>query len=81
MPASEDGVSSPNRRRRRFRQPEVQNLARVDELFHRAHGLFNRRLGIDPVLIIQINDIDPQTIEADFATFLDVGCIAKHAEL
>src|SRR5438105_14161101 len=40
-----------------FRQPEVAYLARAHQLCHRADGFFDWRLGVNAVLIIEIDAI------------------------
>src|SRR3954452_6673123 len=50
-------------RRSRLGQAEVSNLPRLDELRHSSDGLFDRRLRIDAVLIIEIDRIDAEPLE------------------
>jgi hypothetical protein len=46
-----------------FRKAEVFDLALLDQLLHRAGDVFDRHIRINPVLIEQIDDIDPEPLE------------------
>jgi hypothetical protein len=46
--------------RARLGQAEMLHLARRDEVAHRARHLLDRHGGIDPVLIEQVDRLDPQ---------------------
>ena len=48
---------------RRLGQAEMAHLALAHEVRHRADRLFDRHLRIDAMLIIQIDDIDPEPLQ------------------
>ncbi len=41
-------------------QPQVAHLAGLHQLGHGAHRVFDRHLGIDPVLVVEIEMLDAQ---------------------
>ena len=47
----------------RFGQAEVLHLALLDQLLHRARDVFDRHVRVDPVLVEEIDDVDPQPLE------------------
>src|SRR5437868_9731525 len=55
-----------------FRQTEIAHLAGANQLRHRAYGFLNRRLRVDSMLIVEINAINAETVQAGFACLLDV---------
>src|SRR5262249_25621039 len=65
--------------RPRFAQPEKAYLALFDESRHRADGLFDRHGGINPVLVIEIDDLDAESLEAGLAGLGNVGRAAIDA--
>ncbi len=48
----------------RLRQPEMAHLAGVDQARHGADGVLDRHLGVDPVQIVDVDDIGLQALEA-----------------
>ena len=56
-------MRAPNRLHPRFRQTEVLDLALLDQLFHGARDILDRHLGIDAMLVEEIDDVDLQTFE------------------
>ena len=54
------GVRAADRRRRRLRQSQEPDLAGVDQLRHRADGLLDRHVGIDPVLVVEVDVVDAE---------------------
>ncbi len=56
------------------------HLAGFDQLGHRAHGLLDRSLGVDAMLVIQIDGFDIQSFEAGVAAVFDVLRVAPDAE-
>src|SRR5436305_4857303 len=48
-------------------QTEIAHLAATNQLGHRAYGFFDRRLRIDPMLIIAIDAINAEPAQARFA--------------
>ena len=55
-----------------FRQPEVAYLARAHQLGHRADGFFDWRLGVNAVLIIEIDAIYIEPAETRVARLFHV---------
>ena len=45
-------------------QPEVADLALRDELGHRADGLLDRRVGVDAVLVVEVDVVDAEAAAA-----------------
>ena len=54
------GVGAADGGRRRLGQTEVAHLARRHELGHGPDGLLDRRVGVDPVLVVEIDVVGPQ---------------------
>src|SRR5204863_6270540 len=50
----------------------IAHLARANQLRHRAHGFFNRRLRIDPMLVVKIDAINAEPAQTRFARLLYV---------
>ena len=46
------------------RQPEVSDLAVLHELRHRADGLLDRDLGVDAVLVVEVDVVDAEALAA-----------------
>ena len=67
-----DGGGLPDGRRRRFGQAQVADLALADKVGHGADGLFDGRIGIDPVLIVEVDDLDAQPLQTRLAAGFDV---------
>ena len=70
-----------------FGEPEETHLTLADQLSHRAHRLFDRHVRIDPVQVVQVDDIDTEAAEAGFArrphtlgSRVHLGCRAARAE-
>src|SRR5437899_10935189 len=57
---------------RRFGETEVANLARFAELRHRADRIFDRRVGVDAMLIIKIDNVGSEALQTGFASGADV---------
>jgi hypothetical protein len=55
-----DGMRAPQRLRRRLRDPEMANLARHDELRHRADRLLDRHPAVDAVLVVEVDVVETQ---------------------
>src|SRR5947207_3552296 len=55
-----------------FGQTEITYLAGANQLRHRAYGFFDRRLRIDPMLIIEIDAINAEPAQARFARLLHI---------
>src|SRR6266849_4866408 len=61
-----------NRLRRRLGETEITDLARFHELSHRADGIFDRRIGIDAMLIVKIDSVGAEALQTGFASGADV---------
>jgi hypothetical protein len=59
----------------------MQYLACLDKLFHSACDIFNRDIGIDPMLIEEIDVVCPETLETSIHHPLDVFGPAVQAAL
>ena len=55
-----------------LRQAEMQNLALGNEILDRAGDVLNRHIGIDTVLVIQVDTVGLQPFERFLYDFLDV---------
>ncbi len=51
----------------RLRQSEKTDLALFDEPRHGANRILDRRVGVDAVLIIEVDDIGAETLQAGLA--------------
>jgi hypothetical protein len=65
---------------RRLRQAEIANLSLAYEIGHGAHGFFDWRLRVDPVLIVEIDHLDPESLEACLARLANTGRVTPGAE-
>src|SRR5208282_3180429 len=63
----------------RFGQAEVAHFPFMDKLGHGTDRFLDGRFGINAVLIIKIDDINAEPLEAGFATGADVLGLAAHA--
>ena len=55
-----------------FRESEVLHFALLNQLFHRSRNVFDRHIGVNAVLIEQIDDIGLESLERALGGFLDV---------
>ena len=55
-----DAVGSPQRLRIDLGEAEVSNPSSADEVGHRADGVFDGRVRIDPVQVVQVDVVDSQ---------------------
>ena len=62
-----DRVGAPQRCRRALRESEEAHFAGLDQAGHGTDGLFDRRRGIDTVLIVEVDDVGAETPEARVA--------------
>ena len=69
----------PDRGSSRLRQTEVQHFAGVDQFSHRASHVLDRHLGVDAVLVVQIDMVGPQPAERVFHRPPDAVGAAAHA--
>ena len=59
-------------RRRCLGQSQVADLAGPHQFRHGADGLLDRRGGVDAMLVIEVDDLDPESLEAGLARFAHV---------
>ena len=57
---------------RRLGEPEIADLALRHQLAHRADRLLDRRIGVDPVLVVEVYVIDAEPGERSLAGLADV---------
>ena len=50
-----------------FRQAERAHLALLDQALHRADRVLDRRVRVDAVLVVEVDDVDAQALEARLA--------------
>ena len=48
------------------------DLTHLDQVLNRARHVFNRNVGINPVLVIQVDGVNPQSLEGALDSLLDV---------
>ena len=60
-------VTPADRRGRRLAETDRARLAPLDQPRHRAHGLLDGHARIDPVLIVEVDHVHPQPLEARVA--------------
>ncbi len=66
------GVRAANGGCGRFRQPEEAHLALLDQARHCAHGVFDGHIGVDAVLVVQVDMLHAQPTQAGFACGLHI---------
>ena len=76
-----DGVGASDRRGGCFGQAEVLDLAGVDQLVDRSGDVFDRDVGVDAVLVEQVERVDLEPLEGGFGDLLDVFGSARQADL
>ena len=59
-----------------FAQAEVAHLARGDQFGHGADGLLDRHCDIDPVLVIEVDDVGAEPAQTRLARLPDVAGVA-----
>src|ERR1700683_3020122 len=67
-----DFVGAADRLHARFRESEVLHLALLDQIFYRSRSVFDGDVGVDAVLIEQIDDVGLEALERGFCDLLDV---------
>jgi hypothetical protein len=67
-----DGAGAAQRVDARLAEAEVADLALLHELGHRADGLLDRRVGIDAVLVVEVDVVQAETLQRALAGPLDV---------
>ena len=74
-----DGVRAPQRGGRGLGEAEEPHLARADELGHGADRLLDRRLRVDAVLVVEVDRVETEPLQAGVAGRADVLGAAAHA--
>ena len=74
------GVGAADGVGRCFREAEEADLTLADEAGHGAHGVFDGRVGIDAVLVVEVDGVDIKALETGFAGGTDVVGLAVVAE-
>src|SRR5947199_8164127 len=67
-----DCVRPANGRRRRLAEPQVADLAALDQPLHGADGVLDGHRGIDAVLVVEVDDVHAHALEARVARLGDV---------
>src|SRR5215469_2738890 len=70
---------APQRFRCRLRQSDEPHLSFLHQPGHRAHRLLDRRIGIDPVLVIQVNRLHAKPAQTGVAALAHIFRLATHA--
>src|SRR5437879_12541834 len=55
-----------------FRKPEMQYFPLRNEFLDRTRNVLDRHMGVNPVLIEEVDLVSPQTLQASFRSLLDV---------
>src|SRR5437667_3662142 len=76
-----NGVRAADRLRARFRKPQEAHFAFLNEVRHRADGLFDWRVWIDAMLVIEIDHIHTKPPKTAIARFADVVRLAADAAI
>jgi hypothetical protein len=63
-----------------FRQAEKTHLASGNQVTHRADGLLDGHLRVNPVLVVKVNHLQPEPLQAGIAGRADVFGPAIDAE-
>ena len=69
-----------DRLRRGLGEAEIADLPLVLEPRHLAHRILDRHVGIDAVLVIKVDHLDPEPLEARLAGGVDIFGVAAHPE-
>ena len=56
-------VSAPDCLRRGFAEPQVANLAGLDQLRHRSDSFFNRDVGVNAMLVVEVDVIRAEALQ------------------
>src|SRR6266705_2735978 len=62
-----------------LRETDVANLAFLDQFGQGSHSFLDRRVGIDAVLVVEIDVVGPQPLQAAFAGLLHIVGLAADA--
>jgi hypothetical protein len=72
-----DFVCTSKRVGRALAKTEIADLALLDEFGHRSHRVLDRRVGVNAVLIEEIDRVDTQTLQRLSALLLDKRGVAS----
>ena len=67
-----DGVGAADRLHAGFREPEVLDLAFVNQILHRPGDVFDRHVRVHAVLIEEVDRLDLQTLQRGLGNLFDV---------
>src|SRR3954470_10959238 len=73
-------MGPPDRLRRSFGEAEIADLSLVLKARHFADRILDRHIRIDAVLVIEIDRIDREPLEARLAGGTDIFGVAAHSE-
>src|SRR5437764_6831961 len=74
-----DGLGAADALGVRLAKPEMAHLALLDETAHRADRVLDRHVGIDAVLVIEVDRIDAEALQAGLAGLLHISGAAVDA--
>jgi hypothetical protein len=74
-------VSASDRLHARLRQAEVLDLALLDQVLHRARHVLDRQVGIDAMLVEEVDDVGFKPLQRGVCNLLDMLGPAVHADL
>src|SRR5271155_3012474 len=72
-------ASSPQSLGRGLRETQIPHLPFLDQTGHRADGVFNRRGRVDTMLIVEVDSIDSEPLEAGLASLSHIFGLAADA--
>src|SRR5882762_9841848 len=74
------GVRTPDRLHARLGEAEVPDLSLLDQFLHGAGHVFDRHVGIDAMLVEEIDDVDLESLQRALGDLLDVFGAALQAD-
>ena len=75
-----DGVCAPDNVGLGFGQAEIADFTLLDQTCHRADGVLDWRVGIEAVLIVEVDGAEAQVVETCLACGLDVFGFTVYAD-
>src|SRR5215207_1465090 len=61
------GLGSPDCLWAGLRQAEAAHFSRLHEVAHRTHRVLDGRVRVDPVLVVEVDHLDPEPFETGLA--------------
>src|SRR5215207_4167300 len=61
------GLGSPDCLWAGLRQAEAAHFSRLHEVAHRTHRVLDGRVRVDPVLVVEVDHLDPEPLETGLA--------------